>query len=75
MARAGVKEKQARQRELVHEIVAALLARAPDTLDPWLRPTWDHAADDAARMRVIADQVASLTDTSALAWQNTRGRG
>jgi dGTPase len=75
MARAGVKEKQARQRELVHEIVAALLARAPDTLDPWLRSMWDHATDDAARMRVVADQVASLTDTSALAWQNARGRG
>jgi dGTPase len=70
MARPGVKEKQAGQRELVHELVAALLARAPDALDPWLRPTWDEAVDDAARMRVIADQVASLTDTSALAWQS-----
>ena len=26
------------------------------------------AADDAARLRVIIDQVASLTDSSALAW-------
>ncbi|MDX6288112.1 MAG: dGTPase [Frankiales bacterium] len=68
MARAGVKEKQARQRELVHAIVAALRERAPDALDPWLRSTWENAPDDAARMRVIADQVASLTDTSALAW-------
>jgi dGTPase len=26
------------------------------------------AADDAARLRVVVDQVASLTDASALAW-------
>jgi dGTPase len=30
----------------------------------------DHAAapDDAARLRVVLDQVASLTDPSAAAW-------
>jgi dGTP triphosphohydrolase len=29
------------------------------------------AADDAARLRIIGDQVASLTDTSAIALHET----
>jgi dGTPase len=32
------------------------------------RPGYTEAASDAARLRVVVDQVASLTDTSALAW-------
>jgi hypothetical protein len=43
-------------------------AGAPGTLEPWLREAFETAADDAARLRVVVDQVASLTDTSALAW-------
>ena len=55
------------QRTLVTELVAAL-SRTPDALEPWLRPTYDAAPDDAGRLRVVVDQVASLTDASALAW-------
>ncbi len=62
------RRRQARQRELVAELAAALLRGAPEALDPSLRPSWPAAADDAARLRVVVDQVASLTDTSALAW-------
>ena len=29
---------------------------------------WNHAADDAARLRVVVDQVASLTDAQAVRW-------
>jgi dGTPase len=29
---------------------------------------WRAADDDGARLRVVVDQVASLTDASALAW-------
>jgi dGTPase len=71
MHRAGVAEKQAGQRDVVHDLVSALSASAPDTLDPWLRSGWDVAADDAARLRIIGDQVASLTDTSAIALHET----
>ncbi|HEY8456558.1 MAG TPA: deoxyguanosinetriphosphate triphosphohydrolase [Actinopolymorphaceae bacterium] len=56
-----------RQREIVHGLVAALRARAPDGLDPAFRADFEAAPDDAARLRVIIDQVASLTDASALA--------
>ena len=75
MARPGVAERQARQRELIQGLVAALIVRAPGALEPWLRPAWSTAPDDAARLRVVADQVASLTDTSALAWHRRLGAG
>jgi dGTPase len=57
----------ARQREIIHALVAALQARAPEGLDPQFRADFEAAPDDAARLRVIVDQVASLTDASALA--------
>ena len=38
------------------------------SLEPHFRPTWEHAGDDAARLRVVVDQVASLTDISVVAW-------
>ena len=55
----------ARQRELLAELVAALLARGPEALDPTFAVDWQQASDDAARCRVVIDQVASLTDVSA----------
>lgn len=57
-----------RQRELLGELVAVLLERGPDALDRPFADDWLAAADDAARMRVVVDQVASLTDQSAVAW-------
>ena len=58
---------QARQRELLAELGAALLAGAPDALDPVLAQDWKDAPDDAARLRVVVDQVALLTDQQAVA--------
>ncbi|HEY2673553.1 MAG TPA: deoxyguanosinetriphosphate triphosphohydrolase, partial [Rugosimonospora sp.] len=31
-------------------------------------PLWMAAPDDGARLRVIIDQVASLTDPAAISW-------
>lgn len=59
---------QRRQRELLAELVTMLLARAPDALDPAFRPQWSTAGDDRERLRVVIDQVASLTDSQALNW-------
>ncbi len=70
MNRAGVVAAQARERELLTELAHAVERGAPPTLDPLLRPSWDAAGTDAARRRVIIDQVASLTDTSAIAWHH-----
>ena len=70
MTRAGVIAAQARERELLTELAHAIERGAPNTLDPLLRPSWDAAGTDAARRRVVVDQVASLTDTSAIAWHH-----
>ncbi len=56
----------ARQRELVAELVAELVRRGPDGLAPVFAGDWHAAPDDAARLRVVVDQVASLTDASAV---------
>ena len=68
MSRDGAAQAQARERALIAELAGAVLAGAPQTLDPALRPGFDAARSDAQRLRVVIDQVASLTDTSAIAW-------
>ncbi len=68
MSRSGAKAAQAREREVITKLAAAVLAGAPVTLDPMFRPEFEHAADDRSRLRAVIDQIASLTDTSALAW-------
>jgi dGTPase len=70
MTRAGVLAAQARERELLTELAWAVERGAPGTLDPLLRPAWDTAGTDATRRRVVIDQIASLTDTSAIAWHH-----
>ncbi len=57
-----------RQRELMADLVEAVAARGPDALERAFADDWRAATDDAARRRVVIDQVASLTDASALAW-------
>ena len=64
-----------RQRELLTELVEALASRAPDALDRPFADDWWEAGDDAARLRVVVDQVASLTDASAVAWHGRLARG
>ena len=56
------------QRTILVELVEALCRRAPEHLDPMFAPLWRDAPDDAARLRVVIDQVASLTDPAAVAW-------
>jgi dGTPase len=68
MRRPGAESWYARQREILAELVEALCVRAPEALDPVFAPLWREAPDDAARLRVVIDQVASLTDPAAVAW-------
>ncbi|MDP5228262.1 MULTISPECIES: deoxyguanosinetriphosphate triphosphohydrolase [Arthrobacter] len=55
-----------RQREVLHALVSALNATGDTHLEPMFAADWRAAADDDARFRVVIDQVASLTDASAL---------
>ena len=55
-----------RQRQLLAELVEAVVAGAPGTLSPDLRADFAAAADDKARLRVVLDHVASLTDSAAV---------
>ncbi|MBX9243281.1 deoxyguanosinetriphosphate triphosphohydrolase [Actinotalea ferrariae] len=57
-----------RQREIIADLVEVLHERAPVALEPPLAADWDAADDDTARLRVVVDQVASLTDVSAADW-------
>jgi len=67
------------QRDVVAHLVECYLAD-PTRLDPDLRADFAGAGSDGERLRVIVDQVASLTDgratTLSLAWDRPRpGRG
>jgi dGTPase len=59
---------QAREREVITELAQAVLAGAPGTLDRAFAAQFTASGSDGARQRVVVDQVASLTDTSALSW-------
>ena len=61
-------ELQVAERALVTELVADLCAAAPGALPPSAQPAWAAAIDDAARLRVVVDVVASFTDGAARAW-------
>ena len=67
MGRHSAQLAYAAQRDLVRELATAVGLGAPQTLGPELAPTFAAAADDAARLRVVVDRVAGLTDNSAVA--------
>jgi dGTPase len=58
----------AQQRDILSELADVLLWSAPRNLDAGFRADWDAAATDEQRKRAVVDQVASLTDQSAIAW-------
>lgn len=68
MNRPGAEGEYIRQREVIAELVGALVLDGGRSLEPWLGPAYAQASDDAGRLRVVIDQVASLTDVSIMAW-------
>lgn len=60
--------RRERQREVLLGLCGALSAGEPDLLEPPFAADLAAAPDDGARLRVVVDQVASLTDVSALVW-------
>jgi dGTPase len=71
MRRPGSAGRYAQEQSILRELVAQLAERAPDALDPVFSPLWLAADGDAARLRVVVDQVASLTDPAAIAWHRS----
>jgi len=55
------------QRQVVRSLVEAYQADPPGRLDPDLLADWKAAESDAEALRVVVDQVASLSDVRALA--------
>ena len=60
-------ERYAKQQVIIIELVEMLYAKAPHELDSFFRKPWDEAKDDSARLRVVVDQIAALTDPGAYA--------
>ena len=64
--RDGVAESYTQQRQLLDNLVMAIWQRGRDGLHGSFRFAWDAAEGDEGRFRVVIDQVASLTDVSAI---------
>jgi dGTPase len=63
------------QRQVLTGLADVLLDAGDEHLDPGFQEDWRLATGDAGRKRVIVDQVASLTDQSALAWHERLVQG
>jgi dGTPase len=62
--------RYAEQQKLLTELVEAILESAPATLEGFFLQDWQQAQTDQQRLRVVIDQVASLTDPGAVALHN-----
>lgn len=58
-------KRYAEQQQLLSELVEAILASAPNSLESFFLQDWQNAENDQQRLRVVIDQVASLTDPGA----------
>ncbi|MCL1900137.1 MAG: deoxyguanosinetriphosphate triphosphohydrolase [Promicromonosporaceae bacterium] len=73
MAPRAADPQAAQQRTLLHELVARLVEAGPPALERPFADWHAQADDDASRLRVVIDQVASLTDLSAARWHARMG--
>ena len=64
---AASQERYAKQQVVIHELVEMLFEAAPKELDPIFEDDWKVATTDAQRLRVVVDQIASLSDPGAYA--------
>ena len=68
MNRAGANEQYARQRQQIQDLVEFLNRDPEANLDRFHTNLWAQAGTDAAKFRVVIDQVAALTDVSLVQW-------
>jgi dGTPase len=59
-------DRYAKQQVIIAELVEMLL-KYPHEMDSFFQKPWNEATDEIAKMRVIIDQVAALTDPGAYA--------
>ena len=60
-------ERYAEQQVVIKELVEMVLDQAPTSLESFFLDDWVRASTDAQKLRVVVDQVASLTDPGAYA--------
>jgi dGTPase len=68
MNRVGAEELYARQRQQIQDLVEFLTQDPQANLDRFHTDLWLAAQSDAAKFRVVIDQVAALTDVSLVQW-------
>lgn len=68
VSRAGRKSLYREQRQVLARLASALWEQGAGALDTVFAADFAAAPSEAARKRVIVDQVASLTDQVAIAW-------
>ena len=64
---AASQDRYAKQQVVIKELVEMLYTLAPRELDLIFVKDWHRAETDNARMRIVIDQIASLTDPGAYA--------
>jgi dGTPase len=64
---AASQERYAKQQIVIQELVEMLFEAAPAALDPIFEDDWKLASSDSEKLRIVVDQIASLTDPGAYA--------
>ena len=64
---AASQDRYEKQQIVIKELVEMLFSKAPAELDPIFEDDWKRASHDGERLRVVIDQIASLTDPGAYA--------
>ena len=60
-------ERYATQQKVIIDLVQALREQAPESLESFFLQEWNRATSEREKMRVVIDQIASLTDVGAYA--------
>ena len=60
-------ERYAKQQQVISDLVEAVRESAPETLESFFLQEWNRASTEEEKMRVVIDQVSSLTDVGAYA--------
>ena len=60
-------ERYAKQQQVITDLVEAVLESAPTSLESFFLQEWNRASTEKEKLRVVIDQVSSLTDVGAYA--------